>query len=52
MSNKNKSNKGISEENLNKLLEILKVVKYGSVALVIQDGMVVQIEKNEKMRIV
>lgn len=52
MSNNNKSNKGISEENLSKLLEILKAVKYGSVALVIQDGMVVQIEKNEKMRIV
>ncbi|WPC43566.1 YezD family protein [Clostridium sp. JS66] len=52
MLNKNKSNKGISEENLNKLLEILKIVKYGFVALVIQDGMVVEIEKNEKMRIV
>lgn len=52
MSNNNKSNNGISEENLNKLLESLKVVKYGSVTLVIQDGVVVQIERNEKMRIV
>ncbi|EET87444.1 conserved hypothetical protein [Clostridium carboxidivorans P7] len=52
MSNNNKNNNGISEKNLNKLLEILKVVKYGSVTLVIQDGVVVQIERNEKMRIV
>ncbi|AKA67398.1 YezD family protein [Clostridium scatologenes] len=52
MSNNNKSNNGISEKNLNKLLASLKVVKYGSVTLVIQDGVVVQIERNEKMRIV
>lgn len=51
-SKNNKSNIGISEENLNKLLEMLKVVKYGSITLVIQDGVVIQIEKNEKMRIV
>lgn len=42
----------ISEKNLNKLLNILKVVKYGSVTLIIQDGKVVQIDKNEKVRLV
>lgn len=42
----------ISEKDLNKLLDMLKVVKYGSVTLVIQDGKVVQIEKNEKVRLV
>ncbi|WP_313885205.1 YezD family protein [Clostridium sp. DJ247] len=47
-----KTHKGISEENLNKLLEMLKIVKYGSITLVIQDGMVVQIERNEKVRLV
>lgn len=41
----------VSEEDLKKLLQILKTVKYGSVTLVIQDGKVVQIEKNEKMRL-
>lgn len=40
----------ISEENLVKLLELLKSVKYGSVTLVVQDGKVVQIERNEKIR--
>jgi hypothetical protein len=52
VSSKNKNNIGISEENLSKLLEMLKFVEYGSVTLVIQNGVVVQIEKNEKMRIV
>lgn len=51
-SKNNKSSSGISEENLNRLLEMLKVVRYGSITLVIQDGVVVQIEKSEKMRIV
>lgn len=40
----------ISQENLEKLLELLKSVKYGSVTLVVQDGKVVQIERNEKIR--
>ena len=52
MGSNNRGNTGISEENLKKLLEMLKIVKYGSVTLVIQDGVVVQIEKNEKVRLV
>jgi len=36
---------------LQKLLELVKTVKYGSITLVIQDGRVVQIDKNEKMRL-
>lgn len=47
-----KSNIGISNENLEKLKEMLKFIKFGSITLVIQDGVVVQIEKNEKVRIV
>jgi hypothetical protein len=43
-------NKAISEENLEKLLELLRNVKYGSVTLVVQDGIVVQVERNEKIR--
>lgn len=34
------------------LEEILQKMKYGSVTLVIQDGKVIQIEKNEKIRLV
>ena len=47
-----KSKAGISKENLDKLQEMLKFIKFGSVTLVIQDGVIVQIEKNEKVRIV
>lgn len=52
MANNNRNNSGISEESLNKLLEMLKTVRYGSITLVIQDGVVVQIEKSEKVRLV
>lgn len=48
----NKTNKSISQENLNTLLESLNLIKYGHVTLVVQDGRVVQIEKNEKLRLV
>jgi hypothetical protein len=44
-------NRTISEENLNKLLELLKTIKYGSVTLVVQDGIVIQMERNEKLRL-
>ncbi|MBP2032912.1 hypothetical protein J2Z42_001591 [Clostridium algifaecis] len=42
----------ISQQDLNKLLDMLKIIRYGSVTLVIQDGKVVQIEKSEKVRLV
>jgi len=44
-------NDSISEENLKKLLELLKTTKYGSVTLVVQDGVVIQLERNEKLRL-
>lgn len=39
------------EETLEKIKETVESVKYGTVTLVIQDGYVVQIEKNEKIRL-
>lgn len=36
---------------LQRLKELISSVQYGSVTLVIQDGKVVQIDKNEKMRL-
>lgn len=33
------------------ILQYIQQVQYGSVTIVIQDGKVVQIEKNEKMRL-
>ena len=44
-------NRSISEENLKKLLQLLKTTQYGSVTLVVQDGVVIQIERNEKLRL-
>ncbi|WP_446899766.1 DUF2292 domain-containing protein [Clostridium sp. LBM24168] len=48
----NNISKSISKENLNMILCMLKIIKYGSITLVIQDGRVVQVEKNEKVRLV
>ena len=36
---------------LGKVKELLATMKYGSITLVVQDGVVVQIEKNEKVRL-
>lgn len=41
----------LSPADLQRLLDLIKTVKYGSITLVIQDGRVVQIDKNEKMRL-
>ena len=34
-----------------KIIEFLKTTTHGSVTLVIQDGKVIQVERNEKVRI-
>lgn len=46
----NKTN-SITEEEIRKLLGMVKNIKYGSVTLVIQDGVIIQIESNEKIRL-
>lgn len=33
------------------LLEIIKTMKHGSVTVIVQDGIVIQIDKNEKFRL-
>jgi hypothetical protein len=43
--------KGNIEETIGKIKETIASVNYGTVTLVIQDGHVVQIEKNEKIRL-
>lgn len=39
------------EEIFERLQEMLKTMKYGSITLIVQDGKVIQMERNEKMRI-
>lgn len=47
----NKTENMISSEDLQRLLDLLSEIVYGSVTLVIQNGKIVQIEKNEKVRL-
>jgi hypothetical protein len=41
----------LSEEHLQQLLEWMNGIKYGSATLIIHDGVVVQIDKSEKLRL-
>jgi len=41
----------LGREELLKLLEIIEEVSHGSVTLIIQDGIVIQIDRNEKIRL-
>lgn len=41
----------LSPLDFQKLLDIIKSIKYGSVTILIQDGQVIQIDKNEKLRL-
>lgn len=52
MSIDTKQNKGNNlEEALREAKKIIGEIKYGSVTLVVQDGVVVQIERQEKLRL-
>ena len=56
MTNRNNScdriYKTISEENFHRLLDLIEDVQFGTITLVIQDRKVIQIDKNEKIRLV
>ena len=39
------------DETLESIKEMLATIKYGTLTLVIQDGHIVQIDKNEKIRL-
>jgi hypothetical protein len=41
----------LTDAELKTLLQFIETVKYGSVTLLIQDGIVIQIDKNEKLRL-
>lgn len=40
-----------TREDLDKLIKIINTVNHGSVTVTIQDGKIIQIERNEKVRI-
>ncbi|WP_340371437.1 YezD family protein [Peribacillus sp. FSL E2-0218] len=39
------------EEIFERLQEMLHLMKYGSITLIVQDGKIIQMERNEKLRI-
>jgi hypothetical protein len=41
----------ISDEDLDKLFKLAETIKYGFITLYFQDGKLIQIEKNEKVRV-
>ena len=43
--------KKVTEEELERIRKLIESVKYGSVNISIQDGKIVQIDKNEKIRL-
>lgn len=51
ISGNNENSDPFTPEDLKKLIEMVKTVKYGSVTLIIQDGKAIQIDKNEKLRL-
>jgi hypothetical protein len=47
----NQDNQEAFEEVVENVKSMLKTMKYGSITVVVQDGKVVQLEKNEKVRL-
>jgi Uncharacterized small protein len=41
----------LNQNEIEKLLNIIKTVRFGSITIIIQEGKIVQIEKNEKLRL-
>jgi hypothetical protein len=48
-----KDNKNVptNTPEIDNLIQIINTIKYGSVTVIIQEGKIVQIEKNEKLRL-
>ncbi|WFR54781.1 YezD family protein [Anaerocolumna sp. AGMB13025] len=40
----------VNEKDIQKIIEFIETIQFGSIMLIIQDGRIVQIEKNEKVR--
>lgn len=43
--------KKVTPEELRKITKFIEDIEYGSVTIVVQNGTIVQIEKNEKLRL-
>lgn len=41
----------VTKEDLIRIKEFIETIRFGSVTVIVQDGKVIQIEKNEKLRL-
>ncbi len=41
----------LTEEEIEKIVSLVKEIQYGSIIINIQDGKIIQIDKNEKFRL-
>lgn len=48
---KTDTKQNVREDDLNKIADLIRTVRYGTVTIVIQDGKIVQLEKHEKLRL-
>lgn len=46
-----KGKKKVTPEEIQKIVNFVEDIEYGSVTIVVQNGTIVQIEKNEKVRL-
>ncbi|MDR3595713.1 YezD family protein [Clostridium sp.] len=40
----------IEDKKLKEIFKMIEKIKYGSITLIIQDGVIIQVDKNEKIR--
>lgn len=39
------------QKDIDKIIELINSIEFGSITIIIQDGRIIQLEKNEKMRL-
>lgn len=44
-------NEGITASQIEQIKELSRNIRYGSITLVFQDGLLIQIDRNEKIRV-
>lgn len=47
----NKTKKDLSDSYLDMVKKLVESIQYGTISIIVQDGKIVQIEKNEKYRL-
>ena len=46
-----RTKEAVTDQQLHQILEIANTIRYGSINLVFQDGILVQIDRSEKIRV-